>query len=115
MKPAHLSGFALMQNNIIVFMHGFLGSSNDWIDIMKVISGSARCISLDIPGHGGSQITNHGVRDSCLSMEIIADFLHKLIDRVTPHKVTLVGYSMGARIALYMALKFVSKVSGTQA
>lgn len=103
--------FALMQNNVIVFIHGFLGSSNDWIDIMKVTSGSARCISLDIPGHGGSKINYGGAQESCLSMEVVADFLHKFIGHVTPRKVTLVGYSMGARIALYMALKFVSKVN----
>uniref|UniRef100_A0A7N0VBE5 Mandelate racemase/muconate lactonizing enzyme C-terminal domain-containing protein n=2 Tax=Kalanchoe fedtschenkoi TaxID=63787 RepID=A0A7N0VBE5_KALFE len=102
-------------NNVLIFLHGFLGTSDDWIDIMKVISGSARCISLDIPGHGRTKIRNHGTeewQECSLSMEVITDFLHKLICHVTPHKVTLVGYSMGARIGLYMAVKFASKVEG---
>ncbi|CAM8957088.1 unnamed protein product [Rhodiola kirilowii] len=102
-------------NNVVVFIHGFLGTSDDWIDIMKATSGSARCISLDIPGHGSSKIRNHEAEEwqKCgLKMEIVAAFLRKLIGDVTPHKVTLVGYSMGARIALYMALKFANKVDG---
>lgn len=79
---------------------------------MKAISGSARCISIDLPGHGNSIM--HSVKNAseepCMSLEMIADLLHKLIDHVTPATVTLVGYSMGARIALYMALKFGYKV-----
>ncbi|KAL9680073.1 hypothetical protein QQ045_017948 [Rhodiola kirilowii] len=102
-------------NNVVVFIHGFLGTSDDWIDIMKATSGSSRCISLDIPGHGSSKIRNHEAEEwqECgLKMEIVAAFLRKLIGDVTPHKVTLVGYSMGARIALYMSLKFANKVDG---
>lgn len=97
---------------MLVFLHGFLGTGEDWITIMKTFSGSARCISIDLPGHGKSII--HGVKSSgeepWPSLEIIADILHKLIHQVTPVKVTLVGYSMGARIALYLALRFSSKV-----
>ncbi|XWS64137.1 hypothetical protein CRYUN_Cryun06bG0160900 [Craigia yunnanensis] len=47
-----------------------------------------------------------------LSIEIVADLLVKLVEHITPGKVTLVGYSMGARIALYMALKFSDKIEG---
>lgn len=79
---------------------------------MKTFSGSARCISVDLPGHGKSII--HGVRGvgevPWLSVELIADILHKLIHHLAPAEVTIVGYSMGARIALYMALTFRSKV-----
>ncbi|OMO72203.1 Menaquinone biosynthesis protein MenD [Corchorus olitorius] len=79
---------------------------------------SARCISVDLPGHG---VTSTKMKNSSddkaaqsptLSIEIVADLLHKLIECITPGKVTLVGYSMGARIALYMALKFSDKIEG---
>ncbi|KAI5383507.1 hypothetical protein KIW84_070768 [Lathyrus oleraceus] len=79
-----------------------------WITIMKTFSESAKCISIDLPGHGKSVL--HGVErvaeEPWLSLEIVGDILHKVIHHVAPAKVTLVGYSMGARIALYMALKF---------
>ncbi|KAK8309972.1 hypothetical protein V6Z12_D02G156700 [Gossypium hirsutum] len=100
----------------ILFLHGFLGTNEEWVPIMHAISGSARCISVDLPGHGATKIKNCGddkaAQRSLLSIEIIADLLLKLIEHVTPDKVTLVGYSMGARIALYMALKFSDKIEG---
>lgn len=76
--------------------------------IMKALSGSARCISVDLPGHGESRIRNGG--KPSLSIEVVGDVVHKLIDDITPGKVTLVGYSMGARTALYMAQRCSTKV-----
>ncbi|XP_021292917.1 protein PHYLLO, chloroplastic isoform X1 [Herrania umbratica] len=101
---------------VIVFLHGFLGTNQDWDRIMHAISGSARCISVDLPGHGVTKMKNlfddKAAQQPTLSMEIVSDLLFKLIERITPGKVTLVGYSMGARIALYMALKFSDKIEG---
>nr|XP_011462964.1 PREDICTED: protein PHYLLO, chloroplastic isoform X1 [Fragaria vesca subsp. vesca] len=103
-------------DNVLVFLHGFLGTGEDWIAIMKAISGCGKCISIDLPGHGGTKIQSHGVRDavqaSGLCVEVVADLLCKVIEHITPGKVTLVGYSMGARIALYMALRLPNKVKG---
>ncbi|CAL5419035.1 unnamed protein product [Camellia sinensis] len=104
------------ENNVLVFLHGFLGTGEDWITIMKAISGSTRCIAVDLPSHGRSKMQNHGIRkvaqERSLSIEVVADILQKLIQNITPGKVTLVGYSMGARIALYMALRCASKFEG---
>lgn len=80
---------------------------------MKGVSGTARCISVDIPGHGSSRVQSHASETQkvpTFSMEVIAKTLYKLIEQITPGKVTIVGYSMGARIALYMALRFSNKV-----
>lgn len=96
-----------------MFLHGFLGTGEEWIPIMKGISGSARCISVDIPGHGSSRVQSHASETQqvpTFSMEMIAKTLYKLIEQITHGKVTVVGYSMGARIALYMALRFSNKV-----
>ncbi|KAL9420500.1 hypothetical protein AB3S75_038135 [Citrus x aurantiifolia] len=105
-----------IQENILLFLHGFLGTGEEWIPIMKAVSGSARCISIDLPGHGGSKMQNHvakATQEITLSIDVVADVLYKLIEQITPGKVTLVGYSMGARIALYMALRFSDKIKGT--
>ena len=105
----------LLQDNVLLFLHGFLGTGEDWITIMKAISGSARCISIDLPGHGESTTQKndcdvHGVEEPSFSMEVVANLLYKLIHHLAPGKVNLVGYSMGARIAMYMALRFADKV-----
>ncbi|KAI3719962.1 hypothetical protein L6452_20868 [Arctium lappa] len=101
-------------NNVVVFLHGFLGTSEDWIPIMKAMSASSRCIAFDLPGHGGSKM--HAGNDMAqrvdLSVKVVADMLHKLILRLTTRKVTVVGYSMGARITLFMALRCSNMVKG---
>ncbi|XP_047960192.1 protein PHYLLO, chloroplastic isoform X1 [Salvia hispanica] len=97
----------------VVFLHGFLGTSVDWIPIMKAISSSTRSIAIDLPGHGGSKLQYHGENDSDkpnLSIDVMAEVLHKVLKTLTHGKVTLVGYSMGARISLYTALKCSDKI-----
>ncbi|KAL3654341.1 hypothetical protein CASFOL_004022 [Castilleja foliolosa] len=97
----------------VVFLHGFLGNGKDWVPIMKAISSSTRCIAIDIPGHGGSKLqykSSNGSDRPDLSIEVVVDILCKLLDNITPRKVILVGYSMGARISLYTALKRSDKV-----
>lgn len=61
-------------------------------------------ISLDLPGHGKSQI--HAEQECSISVETISRLLLKLVDKISTEgqKVVLVGYSMGARIALHMTL-----------
>ncbi|KAL8035297.1 hypothetical protein ABFS82_12G085600 [Erythranthe guttata] len=100
----------------VVFLHGFLGTGGDWMPIMKAASISARCIAVDLPGHGGSKLKHHQGIDGSdrpdLSMDVVVDIIRKVLDNLTSEKVILVGYSMGARIALYSALKYSNKVEG---
>ncbi|KAF9593768.1 hypothetical protein IFM89_025393 [Coptis chinensis] len=103
-------------NSVLIFLHGFLGSGEDWIPVMKACSTSVRCISVTLPGHGGSQIERHTNKESGqeprMSVEVIADILAKLIHNISSSRVVLVGYSMGARIALCMALRCDNLVNG---
>jgi isochorismate synthase / 2-succinyl-5-enolpyruvyl-6-hydroxy-3-cyclohexene-1-carboxylate synthase / 2-succinyl-6-hydroxy-2,4-cyclohexadiene-1-carboxylate synthase / o-succinylbenzoate synthase len=93
-----------MQNNIVIFLHGFLGTSEDWAPIMKSLSKDAHMISVDLPGHGKSQVQTK--QEFSLSVETISRLLLKLVDEISTEGqgVIVVGYSMGARIALHMTL-----------
>lgn len=109
--------FQSMQGSAVVFLHGFLGTGEDWVPIMKAVSKSTRCIAIDLPGHGGSKLQYHGGKNSDrpnLSVEVMSEVLNKVLNNVTSGKVTLVGYSMGARISLYTALKSSDKVHKTR-
>ncbi|XP_076898989.1 protein PHYLLO, chloroplastic-like isoform X2 [Bidens hawaiensis] len=101
-------------DNVIVFLHGFLGTSEDWIPIITAMSASSRCIALDLPGLGSSKMHVHDDmdREADLSMKLVAGMLNKLFLILTASKVTVVGYSMGARIALYLALRCNKMVKG---
>ncbi|KAJ1279712.1 hypothetical protein BS78_04G176000 [Paspalum vaginatum] len=100
---------------VVLLLHGFLGTSEDWVPMMKALSPSARVIAVDLPGHGESQILQRHVKNSeefTVTVQLVADLLSKLMCRVTDGDVVVVGYSMGARIALHMALNEVHKICG---
>jgi isochorismate synthase/2-succinyl-5-enolpyruvyl-6-hydroxy-3-cyclohexene-1-carboxylate synthase/2-succinyl-6-hydroxy-2,4-cyclohexadiene-1-carboxylate synthase/O-succinylbenzoate synthase len=82
--------------------------------MMKALSSSARVIAVDLPGHGKSHILQHDAENFSqfsVTIQSIADLLLKLICNITDGKVLVVGYSMGARIALHMALNQNRKVT----
>ncbi|MCL7043110.1 hypothetical protein MKW94_015470 [Papaver nudicaule] len=101
-------------NNVLVFLHGFLGTGGDWTSVMKTFSSTARCISIDLPGHGGSKIHYHGNNKAKqeISIEIISNLLSNLIHKMTNTRVVVIGYSMGARIALQMAMRYSDQING---
>ncbi|KAL5987497.1 hypothetical protein ACLOJK_035245 [Asimina triloba] len=102
-------GRSKFNSKAAVFLHGFLGTGEDWVPIMKSLSLNMRCISIDLPGHGKSIITRHpdtqSKQELRMSIEVVADMLSKLINDISPGRVVLIGYSLGARIALYMSLR----------
>ncbi|KAF2312768.1 hypothetical protein GH714_039983 [Hevea brasiliensis] len=105
------SGILRFQDNVVLFLHGFLETGEDWMSIKKAISGSARCISIDLPGQGGSKMQNCEAKEATLSVEIVAHKFYKVIQGITPGKIVVVGYSMGAMIVLWMALRHVDKIN----
>ncbi|KAM3241842.1 hypothetical protein ACQJBY_054524 [Aegilops geniculata] len=102
-------------DKVVLFLHGFLGTSEDWTPMMKALSPSARVIAVDLPGHGESQILqrdDENFNQISLTIQSVADLLLKLICNITDGEVVVVGYSMGARIALQMILNENHKISG---
>ena len=88
----------------LLLLHGFLGSSLDWLSIADHLSGRFFCLLPDLPGHG-----RHPPQDPFNFDTVVDDLAHLLTDRkVTP--VNVVGYSMGGRLALYFALKYPASV-----
>ncbi|KAK3158306.1 hypothetical protein QOZ80_2AG0135410 [Eleusine coracana subsp. coracana] len=101
--------------NIVLLLHGFLGTSEDWVPMMKALSLNARVIAVDLPGHGESQMLQQHIGNSkqfSYTVQAVADLLLKLMCHITDREVVVVGYSMGARIALHMALNQIHKIRG---
>jgi len=86
----------------IFLLHGFLGSGEDWQYHADRLSDKYDCIMPDLPGHGSTVSTDMTSR----SFEEIAGQLAEAASRCHPRPLHLVGYSMGGRLALYLALHY---------
>jgi 2-succinyl-6-hydroxy-2,4-cyclohexadiene-1-carboxylate synthase len=92
----------------ILFVHGFMGSGADWADITSALDEHFCCIAPDLPGHGRSV----GLTPQVYTLEGASKMLRDLLDGLEISRATLAGYSMGGRLALYLALRYPGKCSG---
>lgn len=81
----------------LVFIHGLLGSGEDWSSVLPYFS-QWPCITLDLPGHGESQSLSSQKAFDALSQQITETLLAYNIERYV-----LIGYSLGGRSAMYHA------------
>lgn len=85
----------------IIMMHGWTSSHEVFSPCVPEISRNARCITYDHRGHGKSREAN---RDH-VTMDTLAGDLNELILGLGLSDVTLLGWSMGAGVAMnYMSL-----------
>lgn len=94
-------------NPALVFLHGFMGSSADWMeDVVPFFAQQYYCVAVDLPGHGKTAT----VRRDDYRMEKCAAAVTALLDTLSVSQADLIGYSMGGRLALYMAVNFSGRV-----
>ena len=85
----------------IVMLHGWTSSHEVYAPVVPEIGRHARCITYDHRGHGGSKSANH----EHVTMDTLASDLDELIRGLGLHDITLLGWSMGAGVAMnYTAL-----------
>ncbi len=82
----------------VVFVHGLFGQGKNWTTIAKGLSDAHRVTLIDLPNHGHSPWTD---RVHYLDMvEMLVTELEHLGEPVT-----LVGHSMGGKVAMQLALR----------
>jgi isochorismate synthase/2-succinyl-5-enolpyruvyl-6-hydroxy-3-cyclohexene-1-carboxylate synthase/2-succinyl-6-hydroxy-2,4-cyclohexadiene-1-carboxylate synthase/O-succinylbenzoate synthase len=95
----------------LLFLHGLLGTGHEWLPVIRPLSSSFRCIAVDLPGHGTtSQEYQRSNTANKVSMELVCNALVTLLEKLGIKQFVPVGYSMGARIALYLALRHSERV-----
>lgn len=85
----------------VVFLHGFTWQGASWAPIAEALSDRYYCVAPDLPGHGA---TSWPEPTAEWSFDRVVDALDEALLQlhlVTPH---VVGYSMGGRLALRLAL-----------
>jgi pimeloyl-ACP methyl ester carboxylesterase len=91
----------------VVLIHGYLETGDVWKDFTPLISDKFRVISIDLPGHGHSDIYGE-----THTMEFMAEAVCGLFDILGIDKVFMTGHSLGGYIALAFVEKFASRLSG---
>lgn len=79
----------------IILLHGYLESSEVWNGFTQKLAGSFRVISIDLPGHGLSDVYKE-----THSMEFMAEGVKSLIEKLGIDKIFLVGHSLGGYVTM---------------
>jgi len=104
-KPLRLSYDLSGPENwpVVLFLHGFLGNGKEWEETVSFLADGFRCLTVDLPGHGKTALLN---RNLGWGMENTAAAVITLLNELSIKKCFLVGYSMGGRLALYLAFHY---------
>lgn len=90
-------------NDTLLLLHGFTGSAQNWSWLETSIAGKQGIVAIDLPGHGLSDAPSD---PSSYAMPTVARDVVALLDHQDLERAHLLGYSMGGRLALYLALHY---------
>ena len=96
MPDLHTTGYG-DHGTPVVFLHGLFGQGRNWTQIAKSLADGHRTLLVDLPHHGRSGWDDH------FDFMKIADQVAALFDARDP--VTLVGHSLGGKVAMIVALR----------
>jgi 2-succinyl-6-hydroxy-2,4-cyclohexadiene-1-carboxylate synthase len=88
-----------------MLLHGYTGRGTDMGTISRAFEHEFDTIAPDLPGHGGSLATTALDFGSCL------DALVATLGSAGHHRAHWLGYSMGARLALAVAVRHPARVA----
>lgn len=88
----------------VVLLHGYLENMLVWEDFVPLLYKDVRVITLDIPGHGISE-----VKGETHTMDYLADTLAVALDKLGIERATIVGHSMGGYMALAFAERYAER------
>ena len=90
----------------VVFLHGYGGDLNNWLFNQPALAEKHTTYALDLPGHGGS---SKDVGDGTVPElgRAVLDF----VKAMSADRAHLVGHSMGAAVALHLALESPTQVA----
>lgn len=84
----------------LLLLHGFTGSIASWGGHRPLFARHATVVAVDLIGHGDSDVPPE---PACYAMERCVADLMALLDHLGLERVAVLGYSMGARVALHLA------------
>lgn len=91
----------------LMLLHGFAGTARTWTPHIATFARRYHVLAPDLLGHGDSDAPHDPGR---YAIDEMTSDLVALLDRLRVGRVAVLGYSMGGRIALRMAVKFPGRV-----
>lgn len=85
-----------------------MGSTADWREFVTALEKRSLCIAVDLPGHGASL----SLTPKTYTIEGAARAVIHTLDELEAERPVIVGYSMGGRLALYLALRYPERCAG---
>ena len=84
----------------LVLLHGGLTDSRDFIGNLDTLAGRFRCLFPERRGHGHTADV-----DGPITADLMAEDTIQFVERIVGRPVPLVGYSAGAMVALWAAVR----------
>lgn len=94
-------------HDTVVLLHGFTGATTTWHEIVALLPKSKRLIAVDLMGHGKTDVNVEPIH---YEMAGQLSILHELFFELNVQTFTLIGYSMGGRIALSYAARYPDQI-----
>lgn len=82
---------------VLVFLHYFGGSATSWNWVIEKLSKDYRCIAITLPGFGSTLAIKKP------SIQAFAEYVQNELDSAGIKNYSLVGHSMGAKIAMQIS------------
>lgn len=87
----------------LLLLHGFSGAASTWASIIEELADDFRLVALNLLGHGASDAPPEL---PIYRIESVAADIIDLLDQLGLEQPNLLGYSMGGRLALFLALRY---------
>lgn len=88
----------------LVLLHGFTGNAGTWLPLKPVLAEHFRVLAVDLPGHRYSPLPG------TMRLPELAEALVGVLDRAGVARAHWLGYSLGGRAALHVALAHPGRV-----
>jgi 3-oxoadipate enol-lactonase len=88
----------------LIFLHGLSDSSDFWTPLINHFSDEYQILIPDLRGHGSSS------KDVDINIKLLTQDLNEFVDALGIQRFHLIGFSLGALIALNYSLEFSDKI-----
>jgi len=88
----------------VIIMHGLFGMGDNWRTVARMMESQYQCIIVDMRNHGRSP------HDPEMNFKVMSQDILELMDDLGLEHASLLGHSMGGKVAMHFALEHPQKV-----